>query len=137
VGALQNQIHDYNPGIAPNGVFWTVAVPASTVDVDPGAGRASFVARDMAVPDYGDFVNSIFPGVSVPATVSFDVRWHDILERTNRKNEEEGFAGEFVVTGSSMTWSSRQDGFEFRSDPADTSISAHAIVGHERNGVFL
>jgi hypothetical protein len=137
VGAFENQIHDYNPGIASNGVFWTVRVPDSFVDVNPGRGQASYLARNLAVPDYTDFISSIFPGTSVPATVSFDIRWFDIQERTNRTNPDEGFAGEFVVTKATAAWSSRQAGFEFVSDPAETSVSEHAIIGHERNGVFL
>ena len=137
MGAFENQIHDYNPGIASNGVFWTIAVADSAVDVNPGAGRASFTARDLPMPDYGDFVNSILPGSSVPATVSFDIRWHDIDERDNRKNTGDDFAGEFVTTKATAEWSSRQEGFEFQSDPAATSVSEHAIVGHERNGVFF
>ena len=137
MGAFENQIHDYNPGIQANGVFWTIALPASTVDVNPGAGRASFRATDLAVPDYHDFISSIFPAESVPARVSFDIRWHEIQGRDNRKNADEGFAGEFVVTKATAEWSSRQAGFEFQSDPAETSVSEHAIVGHERNGVFF
>jgi len=137
VGAFENQIHDYNPGIASNGVFWTIAMPDSAVDVAPGAGRARYQASNLPMPDYHDFVNSIFPGVSEPAVVSFDIRWEGIQERTNRRNTTEDFAGEFVVTKATAEWSSRQAGFEFRSDPAETSVSEHAIVGHERNGVFF
>ena len=137
MGAFENQIHDYNPGIASNGVFWTIAMPDSAVDVAPGAGRARYHAVNLPMPDYGDFVSSIFPGTSEPAVVSFDVRWDEIQERTNRRNTADGFSGEFVVTKATAEWSSRQAGFEFRSDPASTSVSEHAIVGHERNGVFV
>lgn len=137
MGAFENQLHDYNPGIQANGVFWTIALPDSMVDVNPGAGRASFRANDIPMPDYGDFVSSLYPAISVPAHVTFDIRWGDIQERTNRTNTDEGFAGEFVVTKATAEWSSRQDGFEFQSDPAETSVSEHAIVGHERNGVFF
>jgi len=34
-------------------------------------------------------------------------------------------------------WSSQQTGFSFQSDPASTSVSLYAIIGHERNGVFF
>jgi hypothetical protein len=137
VGGFQNQSHDYNPGIAPNGVFWTIEIPASLVELSLAEGRASFRAHDMAMPDYGDFANSLFPGTSVPARVSFDVRWHDVLERTTVRNAHEGFSGHFAVTKATMSWSSRQHGFEFSSDPADTSVSEYAIIGQERNGVFF
>ena len=132
-----NQIHDYNPGIASNGLFWTMPIEAEAIDVNPGRGRASLVARDLAVPDFGDFVNSIFPGVSVPATVSFEVLWHGIQSRYNAKEPAYDFGGEFVVTSASIEWSSRQAGFTFQSDPADASITLYALLGHERNGVYF
>lgn len=133
-----NQVHDYNPGIAPNGVFWTIAVPDGAVDVNPGKGRARFAMRDMAIPDFGDFVNAISPGAtSTPAVASFDVRWSDIQSRYNTSQPDWNFAGEFVVTKASIEWSSEQAGFSFRSDPASTSVTDYAIVGHERNGVFF
>jgi hypothetical protein len=133
-----NQIHDYNPGIAENGLFWTMAVPDGAVDVNSGAGRARFAMSDLAIPDLGDFVNAILPGsTSTPATVSFDVQWHDIQSRYNESSSEFGLAGEFVVTNATIEWSSVQEGFSFQSDPASTSKTDYAIVGHERNGVFF
>jgi hypothetical protein len=133
-----NQIHDYEPGIAPNGVFWTIAVPDDSVDVKPGAGRARFAMKDFAIRDYHEFVNSLLPdGPWEPATVSFDVRWHDIQSRYNTSQPSWGYAGEFVVTKASIEWSSEQEGFSFQSDPASTSVTDYAIVGHERNGVFF
>jgi hypothetical protein len=132
-----DQVHDYNPGIASNGLFWTMPIAPDAIDANPGKGRASLVAHDLAVPDYHDFVNSLLGAGSVPAVVSFDVRWHDIQSRRNRNEPDFGFAGEFVVTGASIEWSARQTGFSFQSDPASTSSTVYAIVGHERNGVFF
>jgi len=131
-----DQIHDYNPGIAPNGLFWTMPISPDAIDVNPGKGRARLSARDLPMPDFGDFVNSILSGPSEPATVTFDVRWFDVLERHNQKEPDWGFAGEFVVTRASIEWSSHQNGFEFQSDPAEASITDYAIIGNERNGVF-
>jgi hypothetical protein len=42
-----------------------------------------------------------------------------------------------VVTKATIEWSSQQAGFSFQSDPASTSVSEYAILGHERNGVFF
>jgi hypothetical protein len=131
------QIHDYNPGIAANGLFWTIPIADSAIDVNPGKGQASLRATNLAIPDYHDFVNSLYPATSVPAVVSFDARWHDIQSRRNAKEPDFGFAGEFVVTAATIEWSSQQAGFRFQSDPASTSVSEYAIVGNERNGVFF
>jgi hypothetical protein len=112
-------------------------ISADAIDVNPGKGRASLVAENLAVPDYFDFVNSLFPAINVPATVSFDVRWFGVQSRQNRKEPEYGYAGQFVVTSASIEWSAEQDGFSFQSDPASTSVAVHALVGNERNGVFF
>ena len=47
-----NQIHDYNPGIQPNGVFWTIPIGDGAIDVNPGKGRARLAAQNMAIPDF-------------------------------------------------------------------------------------
>jgi hypothetical protein len=131
-----NQIHDYNPGIAPNGLFWTIPISPGAISFDLEAGTARLAATHLRVPDFHDFANSIYQATSVPAVVSFDVRWHDVQSRSHGSQPDFGFAGEFAVTKSTIEWSSRQHGFSFQSDPADTSLTDYAIIGHERNGVF-
>ena len=76
--ANSTQVHDFEPGIADSGLFWTVPIPDSQISANPGAGRGRYQATDMALPDYHDFFNSISPNPPIPAVashVSFDVRW--------------------------------------------------------------
>jgi hypothetical protein len=40
------------------------------------------------------------------------------------------------VGEATIAWSARQAGFTFQSDPAATSKTVYAELGHERNGVF-
>ena len=47
-------MHDFNPGIAASGLFWTVAVPDDSVDVHPGAGTARFALSRPCVARVGD-----------------------------------------------------------------------------------
>ena len=93
-----NQIHDYNPGIAPNGLFWTIPIGSDAIEFDLEAGTARFHASHMHIPDFRDFVNSLYPATSVPAVVSFDVRWHDVQSRSHGSQPDFGFSGEFAVT---------------------------------------
>ena len=133
-----NQIHDYNPGIAPNGLFWTMPIEESAIRMNLEAGKASLRAHDLGVPDFFDFVNSLYPGTNVPAKVSFVVRWFDVVSRNRHVREPDfGFAGDFAVTNASIEWSSRQEGFTFRSDAAEHSEKVYALIGNERNGVFF
>ena len=131
-----NQVHDYNPGVRPSGLFWTQAIPRSSVEVDLDRGTAAFRLTNAAVPDYGDFVRSITGGAPTPATVSFDVRWGGVKARHEFENKALDFAGQFAVTGATVEWSARQAGFTFQSDPAATSKVDYAEIGHERSGVF-
>lgn len=47
------QIHDLNPGIKPDGLFWTIAMPEDSIEVNFGKGRASLEARNVPIEDYG------------------------------------------------------------------------------------
>jgi hypothetical protein len=49
--ANSTQVHDWNPGIEPSGLFWTMPVRDDQVSVQPGSA-ARFRASNLAVPDY-------------------------------------------------------------------------------------
>jgi hypothetical protein len=136
---LSNQVHDFEPGILPSGLFWTVPIAPSAIDVVPGQGRARLRASNMAVPDFHDFFNAISPSpTSVPSHVSFDVRWAGGGERSKIQDETFGFAGHYVGGDASIGFSCSNDGagVVYTSDPGgQTTVSAG--VGHEHNGVFL
>jgi hypothetical protein len=134
-----------NPGIAPSGLFWTMALPEDAVEVHPGGG-AEMRGNNVQVLDFGDFGNSLFGGGKppVPATVSFLVRWAGAAqghganaERAHIVNASDGHAGEFIRTTAQMEWSATTGDFDFVSAPIGTSSSDFAEFGKERNGVFF
>jgi hypothetical protein len=142
------QIHDFNPGIQADGLFWTLALSDSSVAVNLSNGFASMSATDLAVQDYHDFTNAIsgggpgIPGPSDPAQVSFTVIWSGANSLTKLKNtaapsDGGGFAGEFVRNVAQMEWSATVGDLQYVSDPLATSGSAFAEIGHERNGFFF
>ena len=47
-----NQIHDFNPGIDPSGLFWTAALPGDAADADFDDGEASLEVHNLAMDDY-------------------------------------------------------------------------------------
>jgi hypothetical protein len=136
------QIHDYEPGISPTGVFWTVPVPKQAVIVHPGSGRAVLQMTTMPIKDYFDFFNSLT--LAVPpedAVVSFRVEWNVTGPWQTVDNPEEDFTFTFrestAPDGASIVWSAwNAGGFSFQSDPANTSVNLYANLGRERNGVF-
>jgi hypothetical protein len=133
------QIHDFNPGILENGLFWVVKIPDSSVSVNVGAGRARMRVTDLEVEDYGDLCNALLDGPSVDADVSFDVVWSDPTGRSQLRNDapDQQFTASLLTTNATVEWSAEIRGFRFESDPANTSTVVYAEVGEERNGVFF
>jgi hypothetical protein len=135
---LVTQIHDYNPGVSAQGVFWTIAVPDAIVLVNPGAGRATFSVSNVSIADYGNVVNALTGRSGVPALVSFEVQWRKVLSRINIRNDEIGFAGLYVHNTAILKWSSSQAGFAFDANPFDSAVNpGFALVGKTRNGAFF
>jgi len=145
---LLQQIHDYNPGVAANGLFWLISAPRDAVQVDPGAGTASLSMTNVPVMNAHDLANALTGGkglanppippiAPVPATVSFDIEWGGVMERAIVTNEVQGFTGQYVRTGATISWSSSEAGFQFVSEAPNPARNLYSVVGHERNGVFF
>ena len=137
------QVHDLNPtAFPPVGLFWTLEIPITGIDVQPGKGSAVYEASDVPILDYGDVGNAIFGGgqAPIPGTVSFKVTWSGVDQRVNIRNTDPvfgGFAGEFVRNTAQMEWTAEVGDFSFASDPISTSSSSFAEIGQERNGIFF
>ena|SRR6516225_5662817 len=134
---LDHQVHDYNPGITPSGLFWVTHVDDDTVDVNMHASRASMEVEDLEISDFGNLLHSLRGDASQPARVSYQMRWQNVLRRVNLRDKENGFEGQFLETEAFVEWTASQEGFEFESDPLETSESVFAVFGQERNGVFF
>jgi hypothetical protein len=135
------QVHDFEPGIAASGLFWTIPVGAAAVDVSPGSGRARFQAAGLAVPDFHDFFNAISPSPSpapAPSHVSFDTVWSGGGVHERVRDTDFGFVGDFVAGDATIAFTVANDGagVTYTSDAAGQT-TASAGVGHERNGVFF
>jgi hypothetical protein len=128
-------VHDFNPGILkPSGLFWTTPIDGGSVRISLSEGEASLHLADLDIEDYGNVVNALKDGTSVPARVSLDLDWSGIKERVKIRNRDTGFAGEYIRNAATLVWSAEESGFSFESEP---QASDFATIGHERNGVFF
>jgi hypothetical protein len=100
-------------------------------------GQAALHVTDLEVGDFGNLLHALRGDPSVPATVSFDVRWRDVIQPLQLHDEDNQFEGDFLQTQAFIEWSARQEGFEFLSDPVETSETVFAMFGREQNGVFF
>jgi hypothetical protein len=132
-----DQIHDFNPGIAPSGLFWTAALPSGSVSARGLSGSASMTATDLDLDDYFTVENALFGGgpEEVPATASFDVEWSGATGDGSVSDATNDFTLDFVTTGSTMEWTVESGGATYTS--TGVTATPFAIVGKERNGVFF
>ncbi len=145
---MTKQIHDYAPPIAANGLFWTTPIHPNSLRIKLNKARASMHIDGLSIPDAHDLGNSLTNGhglinppippiAPVPASVSFEVEWSGEISRAKVINDSQNFRGDFIKTGSTIKWSSVQNGFFFESEEPNPARNIGAVIGRERNGVFF
>ena len=155
VGDPTQQDHDWEPGIAPSGLFWTIPVDDRFIEVHgkPGDRNFNCEARyhgEVELSDYHDFFNAVGfidpPIPTVPATVRFDVRWMGGGPVQVVRDTDYGFTGTFVTGPAQIRFEARNEHDEvvYRSDPGGQFNPTPAqggagmpAVGIEQNGVFF
>jgi hypothetical protein len=136
------QVHDFEPGIADNGLFWTIPIAPGWVDIDPGTGSARFVGRNVPVRDFTDFDNAVSGGSSTPSRVDFVVTWTKAGDpvQLSSPGEEFDFAAEYTPATATISFTARTDTSDvvYTSDPdlSSQTNAVTAVVGTEENGVF-
>jgi hypothetical protein len=131
------QIHDYNPGVAPSGLFWTIRVPDSAVQTDSSAAIGRYAQDNVTVFDYLNVWTAFGGQPAGTAAVSFDVRWRAIGKAFKFSDAAKRFTGTYRMAQSTLEWRSAGSGFSFQSDPAKTSRTFFSSIGRERNGIFF
>lgn len=133
-------MHDFNGGILPSGLFWTVNA-RNAIDFKIDDERAILHVRNLPVIDTFQF----FGASDTPAVVDFRVEWKATgralprgLGATVPATDPRAFLGEIAPAVSTGSFSGEEFGFEFESNRgASTSPRGYAQIGRERNGVFL
>lgn len=133
-------MHDFNGGVAPSGLFWTLRIPDDSVVVSPDGRQLTVVVQDLAMEN--DILRPV--AMTVPATASFRIEWQGKKAQKRRgrglkvsPTDPAAFLGRFRKAKATGLFSGAFEGFSFESDVANLAKSRWAIVGTERNGVFL
>ncbi len=139
--------HSYDPGISANKLFWTIPIPEESVDVHLGAGEALLHVTNISLSDVFTVPNSFSHAKTpVPAVInSLRLEWGGITKTTHFTSTDpnDQFAGYFLENSATIEVTvttpaaNGLDGFRFVSDPAATTISHFAQIGHEHNGTFF
>jgi hypothetical protein len=135
------QLHDFNPGIEANGLFWTDEIDPGSVAVHPGKGSAVMDVRDLPSRDYHDLVNAITGGPFLAGVVSFRVEWTSSSDRHHFHDPGTvpgtAFDANVVLNSAQAWWRGETSEALYVADDISTSASLFAEVGHERNGVYF
>jgi hypothetical protein len=144
------QVNDFEPGIAPSGLFWTIPIAPWAIDVDLRRGRARLRGERVPVPDFHDCFSAVglsdAPPPPRPSHVSFDVRWPGNGDRQKIRDDTFHFTGEYVPSATTIRFKVSNDGsgVVYTSDPGgqfnptfDQGGAGMPAIGLERNGVFF
>lgn len=140
------QVHDWEPGIAASGLFWTIPISPGSIKADPATGRARFRVEALKVGDYHDFFNAVGGGMPLPSCVSFDVVWQGGGTPVDLRNEDFTFEGHYVPGPARISFvaSDVGSGVSYRSlsggqyNPTlEQGGAGDPAVGTERNGRYF
>jgi hypothetical protein len=117
-----------------------VELPGDAFEVSHDGRRATLEARDVCVVDSFQFLG---PN-NVGASVSFKVRWEATGPAVRRgqglevePTDPAAFLGRIAPARSTGAISGSGVGFSFRSNPGVSTDRGYALLGRERNGLFL
>jgi hypothetical protein len=134
-----SQVHDYNGGILPSGLFWTLALDDDALRISHDGRRAILDVDDLGVIDSFTFGS----GIGTPATLSYHIEWQatgPFVDRgsdaTVPPTDHAAFLARFAVARSTAQFEASELGFSFRSNPDVNTDRGYAQMGRERNGVF-
>jgi hypothetical protein len=135
-------VHDFEPGIAPSGLFWTIPIEPGAIKVDPSTGEARLRVNALKVLDFHDILHALglIPGPDpVPSRVSFEVRWSGHGDPVELRDTTFGFMGHYVTGPATISFTASNDAGDvvYSSDATGQSNVGTPAVGTEQNGVFF
>lgn len=141
-----HQVHDWEPGIADSGLFWTIPISSGSIKADPTTGRARFRVEALKVGDYHDFFNAVSGGTPLPSRVSFDVVWMGGGSPVQLRDETFTFEGDYIPSPARISFVASDDrsGIVYRSEAEgqynptlEQGGAGDPAVGTERNGRYF
>lgn len=138
------QVHDFNGGIAANGLFWIIQVPDDAVKIDDDTLTISLT--NVAIVDQFTFPNAggINLGNSgIPATLTFKATYKKTgAQRTVRPTSADplspfNWAGEMWMATNSGSFSVTYNDGSFSAQGTFSSSGNFGEMGTEMNGSFV
>jgi hypothetical protein len=133
------QLHDFQGGIPPSGLFWTVQIPDHSFRMSRDARRAVLYVDDLCLIDSFTFLGV----TTTPAVIDAVVRWEATGPLQERgagddvpPDDPAAFEGLLRFARAEGRFSGTELGFAFKAR-GSSEAGAFAELGFEENGVFL
>ena len=134
-------MHDFNPGILPDGLFWMVRVPDDALEIQ--GNTVTIRLKNVPVVDSFTFYDPLPPSGNVPAMTSFEMSYtrsgapRQVRPTSTDPTSPFNWAGEMWMATGSVTFSvSYKDG-SFSVHGSANSAGSFGEIGTERNGFFV
>jgi hypothetical protein len=131
------QVHDFNPGILPDGLFWIVQVPDRALEIQ--GNKVTLHLDSVPVSDNFFFLG---PG-NVPALVSLEMTYirsgapRQVRPISSDPTSPFNWAGEMWMATGSVEFSVTYTDGSFSAHGTANSSGMFGEMGTERNGFFV
>ena len=134
--APQSQIHDFHPAISESGLYWVVPIPPGGLTYSPDHRVATIQMRDVPVIDQPRW--PALDATGAPATMDFKLVFTagDVPLMFDHPLQHFRFDGHKATAQLEAQVRVPSTGFEWKSDPLETSRCDFAILGTEVNSLF-
>jgi hypothetical protein len=138
-GDISEQLHDFQGGIPPSGLFWTVQIPDNSFRMSRDGRRAELEVSNLCLIDSFTFLGT----TATPAVIDAFVRWEATGPARSRGSGNQvpptdpaAFKGRLRFARAEGHFTGTELGFAFKAR-GTSRRPAFAELGTERNGVFL
>jgi hypothetical protein len=134
-------VHDFNPGILPDGLFWMIQVPDNALQIR--GNTVTIRLENVPVTDQFTFYDPLPPSGNVPAVTSFEMTYtrsgapRRVTPTSNDPSSPFNWAGEMWTTTGSITFSVAYTDGSFSATGTATSSGNFGEMGNERSGFFV
>jgi hypothetical protein len=134
-------LHDFNPGILSDGLFWMVQVPDDALEIE--GNNVTIRLRNVPVVDNFTFYDPFPPSGNVPAVTSFEMSYtrsgapRQVRPTSNDPTSPFNWAGEMWMATGAVTFSLAYRDGSFAVHGTAESAGNFGEMGTERNGAFV
>jgi hypothetical protein len=135
-------LHDFNPGILPDGLFWMIRVPDSAVEVR--GNTVTVRVNNVPVTDQFTFYDPLPPSGNVPSVTSFLMSYtrsgapRRVQPASSDPTSPFDWAGEmWLATGAVSFTAAYADGSFSVQGSGTSAPSDFGEMGTESNGAFV